>query len=363
MVKFSDIFNDPGRRRDGSPKGGSSGGMDFSSLFDCRGGVTGQGPAEKSDRDAQSCRQPQRSGEFSPGDEFEISLPVRRLYDDACEFVSRLFDDDRAIRGEDFDVGRALTNQTLGCIEHDSAQLVACVFDRTRERNEDFYVRNAVNVFILSLETAVALKYPDDRKRRLGIAALLHEVGMREYRELMGKTRAWTPAEHEEIQVHVTAGASLVENADDADAAETAMVLRQEHERIDGSGYPYGLREHMIHEHALIIGMTDVYEAVTHGRPYRSAVCPLDGMKMLIEGERRFAVKPLKAFLERVGLYPCGTRVELNTRETAVVVGQNAKMPSCPVVRVVYNGRGERSEPQRQIDLSKGTRIYIVKSL
>jgi HD-GYP domain-containing protein (c-di-GMP phosphodiesterase class II) len=360
MVKFSDIFNDPGRRRDDQPKGG---GMDFSSLFNTRGGVIGPRSSAVPESGSLSGRSSENNGGFSAGEELEMSLPVRGLYDDVCQFVGRLFEENRIIRGEDFDVGRALTDEALACLGQSSGQLLACVFDRSRERNEDFYIRNAVNVFILSLETALELKYSEDRIRRLGVAALLHEVGMREYRELMCKARAWTPAEHEEIRGHASAGASLVEKADDDYAAETARVLLQEHERVDGTGYPYGLREHMIHEDALIIGMVDVYEALTHGRPYRSAVCPLEAMKILIEGERRFAVKPLKAFLERVGLYPCGTRVELNTREVAVVIGQNLKMPSCPVVRVVYNGRGERSEPQRQVDLSKGTRIYIVKSL
>ena len=363
MVKFSDIFNDPGRRKDDATKARSSGGMDFSSLFDRDAGAVSAGTNRMADPVPEKVAQDDHGDNVSDEGLVSVPVPVRLLYDKACELVARVFDDHYIIRGEDFDAARIVTDEALAYVRHGTGQLIACVFDRERERLDDFFVRNAVNVLILSLETAVALDYPDKRIRRLGVAALMHEVGMREYRELMCKTRVFTPAEREEVRGHVDAGVALIDKVDDVDAIETATVLRQTHERIDGNGYPYGLREHMIHEHALIIGMTDVYEAVTHVRPYRAASCALAGMKMLIEGERRFAVKPLKAFLERIGLYPCGTRVELNTRETAVVVGQNPKMPSCPVVMVVYNGRGERTEPQRRVDLSKGTRIYIVKSL
>ena len=76
-----------------------------------------------------------------------------------------------------------------------------------------------------------------------------------------------------------------------------------------------------------------------------------------------FKVKIVKAFIERIGIYPLGTSVELNTKEVAQVIRQNDRMPASPVVRVVYDPQGDKIEKVRYIDLSKGTKIYITRGV
>ena len=86
-------------------------------------------------------------------------------------------------------------------------------------------------------------------------------------------------------------------------------------------------------------------------------------MKVLLKDKSSFSPKLIKAFLERVGLYPRGTFVELNTREVAQVIRQNPKMLACPMVRVVYDPEGKKTQNPREIDLSRGTKIYILRNL
>jgi hypothetical protein len=67
--------------------------------------------------------------------------------------------------------------------------------------------------------------------------------------------------------------------------------------------------------------------------------------------------------MERIGFYPKGTFVELNTKEAAQVIKQNIEMPSCPVVKIIYDLHGKKNEQSREIDLSRGTKVFITKSL
>ena len=83
----------------------------------------------------------------------------------------------------------------------------------------------------------------------------------------------------------------------------------------------------------------------------------------MLENKAKFSNRLMKIFLSKIGLYPKGTFVELNTKEVAQVIKHNPKMPLSPVVRVVFDGKGKKVEKTRDIDLSKETRNYIVRNL
>ncbi len=75
-------------------------------------------------------------------------------------------------------------------------------------------------------------------------------------------------AEHSEIQRHAVFGARLVASLGDV---ELIAIVRHHHERIDGSGYPDGLREIDIPLGSRILAVTDTFDALTSSRPYREA--------------------------------------------------------------------------------------------
>ena len=139
-------------------------------------------------------------------------------------------------------------------------------------------------------------------------------------------------------------------------------VIEQGYERIDGSGYPKGLKGEQIDESAQVIGLVDVYEALTHPRPYRKKYSSLEALKIIVKSNL-FNPKLTKLFLERVGVYPRGFLVELNTKEVAQVIKQNPRMPSSPVVRVVVDLEGKKTQKTRVVDLADGTQVFITKSL
>ena len=87
-------------------------------------------------------------------------------------------------------------------------------------------------------------------------------------------------------------------------AAACAPHVRLHHERLDGSGYPQGLRGDEVPLLAQIVGIADVYDALTSHRPYRPALAPEAAARHLVqEAEQgKFARAHVEAFLVEVGL-------------------------------------------------------------
>ena len=92
-----------------------------------------------------------------------------------------------------------------------------------------------------------------------------------------------------------------------------AEVALQHHERWAGHGYPRGLRDEQIHPLAQIVGLADVFDAVTSDRVYRPAVSCTNALELIAGSwDFDFGIRYVEAFFECVAVYPVGTPVYLN---------------------------------------------------
>ena len=108
------------------------------------------------------------------------------------------------------------------------------------------------------------------RLQLLDYAAYFHDIGKIEVpAEILQKPDALTPAEWAIIKQHPGHGRALL---DDTFIEEASEIVEQHHERLDGSGYPYGLTAPDILLEAFIIAVADAYDAMTSNRPYRPAL-------------------------------------------------------------------------------------------
>jgi HD-GYP domain-containing protein (c-di-GMP phosphodiesterase class II) len=223
----------------------------------------------------------------------------------------------------------------------------------------DFVVTNAVNVAIVSVKIAEGLEYESAKLEQIALAGLLHDLGMFVLPDsLLYKASALTEEEVRIMREHPQHGSRLVEDVR-ASYPWVGRVILQEHERMDGSGYPGGLTGDHIDEMALIIGLADVFDALMNSRPYRRGRSPHQAIRtLLVSGKQAFPHHLLKALVGQFSIYPLGTTVRLNTGETGVVSQLNRQYPLRPILRLLQSGHAPVS---KTVDLRAETSLHIVE--
>jgi diguanylate cyclase (GGDEF)-like protein len=131
-------------------------------------------------------------------------------------------------------------------------------------------VGHSVQVTILTVEIARALELDDTRIGDLRTAARLHDIGKLAIPDaILNKSGPLDAEEFVMIKTHPMVGAELMRSWG---IAGPAMIVQQHHERIDGSGYPAGLRGDEICIESRIIHTAEAYVAMMRDRPYRKAM-------------------------------------------------------------------------------------------
>ena len=111
-----------------------------------------------------------------------------------------------------------------------------------------------------------------DELDNLIVASVLHDVGkINVPEEILNKPGGLTDEEYAIIKKHPVDGAEMVK---DTYYADISTIIHQHHERLNGSGYPHGLKGEEITIGAKIIGVSDSYDAMTDDRSYRKAYSP-----------------------------------------------------------------------------------------
>ncbi|MCL6448917.1 MAG: HD-GYP domain-containing protein [Armatimonadetes bacterium] len=211
---------------------------------------------------------------------------------------------------------------------------------------DDYTFGHCVNVCVLSLLTGITLGYNREKLLRLGMGAILHDIGKAAVPgEILNKAGRLTEEEFIIIKQHPEQGYRTVLKMPGISPA-SAQVVYQHHERYNGSGYPLGLKEREVHEFAYICGVADVFDALTADRVYRKA-CPVHEAYEMVagSGNHLFDFRVVKAFLENIAAYPVGTWVRLSTGEIGLVTENRRGYPLYPRVRVFFDGSGSPVEP------------------
>ena len=120
---------------------------------------------------------------------------------------------------------------------------------------------------------AEALGWSHDDVERIRMAAPMHDIGKIGIPDaILQKPGALTPEEFEVMKRHTIIGAEMLAGSESSVLELGRTIALSHHERWDGKGYPLGLAGDNIPESARIVGIVDVYDALTHDRVYRSAL-------------------------------------------------------------------------------------------
>ena len=150
---------------------------------------------------------------------------------------------------------------------------------------------------------AHALRLEQDIVTLIERAAPLHDVGKIAIPDhILLKPARLEPAEVEVMRTHTTIGAQLLNSSNSALLDYARDIALTHHERWDGSGYPQGLEGSAIPLAGRIVAVADVYDALTHDRPYRKQRSHTDVMAIITaERGRHFDPEIADAFLEMIG--------------------------------------------------------------
>lgn len=226
---------------------------------------------------------------------------------------------------------------------------------------DEYLFHHSVNVSLLAISMAIRMGMEEQQIIDLGIGSMLHDVGKLKIPEtILNKRGALDAEEFEIVKSHTTFGYEILRRQEDI-SFPAAHVAYQHHERVDGSGYPRGLKDKEIHIFGKIVAVADVYEAVTASRPYHAARLPHEGFEFILGGGGTyFDPKVVRAFVSSVAIYPLGLTLKLSTGEEAVVCEIPPLYPQRPRVRVIRDKQGRPLREPYEIELMEHLTTAIV---
>jgi putative nucleotidyltransferase with HDIG domain len=208
---------------------------------------------------------------------------------------------------------------------------------------------HCLNTSILALAFAQYLGEPFDEMEAIGLGALLHDIGLAKTpRFIVDKKTPLEPAERALMEQHVETGEAML-FATKRVSPKALRIILQHHERIDGSGYPKHLKGAQIDRGALIVGLADVYDALTSEQPWRPAELPQKALTtMRAQLAEQFGLELVESFIRCLGIYPIGSLVRLSTGALAVVLSSDLETRLKPMVMLVKDADG-KALVQRQV--------------
>ncbi len=194
---------------------------------------------------------------------------------------------------------------------------------RLREESVQTY-QHGVKVALYLVALGRHLGFPRAELSNLGMIGMLADVGKtRLPAALLEKPGMLAPAEYNIVKEHVRLGLDALASSVRL-APAIVEGIAQHHERLDGSGYPKGLRGDEIGIYGRMSAIADSFAALITARAYANACAPQDALMNLYEWAGTSFHEPLvEQFVQAVGIFPVGSFVELSSGEVAAVLAHN----------------------------------------
>ncbi len=199
---------------------------------------------------------------------------------------------------------------------------------------DDHTYTHCVNVSLLCNLFGMWLGFKPHDIINLTTSGLLSDIGKTRVQEnILNKPGALSQEEYEEVKKHTIYGYRMLEKADIPKEIKQAVLLH--HEKIDGTGYPTGVKGDNIPPFAKIVAICDIYDAMTSQRSYRDPLCPFTVIKTFEqESYGSLDTEFLLVFLQNIAYTYIGSWVQLSDGREGEVVFINSNHLASPIVRV-----------------------------
>lgn len=268
----------------------------------------------------------------------------------AKEAVIAMFSDARMGKAIQVEQARALVEDISNSVLRQPHALISLA--RLKTADEYTYM-HSVAVCALMIALARQLNLAEDMVHEAGFAGLLHDIGKVGIPlKVLNKPGKLTDSEFAIVKSHPEVGAKILIESYQVSPAVLDVCLHH-HEKIDGTGYPFGLKGDTISLFAKMGAVCDVYDAITSNRPYKKGWAPADSIRKMAEWSKgHFDEAVFQAFVKTVGIYPTGSLVRLESGRLAVVVEQHESSLLSPKVKVFFSAKTKMPIIQETLDLA-----------
>jgi HD-GYP domain-containing protein (c-di-GMP phosphodiesterase class II) len=308
---------------------------------------------------------PQAHEEALP--EVELALPANAVqaptsFQDEVRRASKIVAQSRtAMRSmfQDVRMGKAVDAEHCLPLVADIADSVqrnpgAIVSLARLKTSDDYTFMHSVAVCALMVSLGRQLGMSEADCREAGLAGLVHDLGKALMPpDVLNKPGALTSEEFAIMKGHPEAGHRMLLEGKGVGQVPLDVCLHH-HEKVNGKGYPHGLKGDEISLCARMGAVCDVYDAITSNRPYKAGWDPADSIQKMAQWAKdgHFDERIFQAFVKSIGIYPTGSLVKLKSGRLAIVVEQGTASLLKPVVKVFYSTKASEPLPPELLDLS-----------
>ncbi len=308
--------------------------------IDTEKGIDHQDAITVSEVDKENQKKLEQAGELKPHNKPTIALAdemvtASKIHNEAIGLVNNVMDNVKL--GQDIEIGPIddLADNMLSSIfrNHHALSCLGCIRDK-----DAYLMEHSVNLSVLMSVYCRSMMMDKDTMHKTMVGALLHDIGkVMVPDEILHKPGRLSSSEFAEMKHHVAHGRNLLQGTDGISEL-SITTMAQHHERIDGSGYPDGLKGDQISMHGKMVAIVDVYDAITADRCYHKGMTPTLGIKKLLEWSDDHLDRNLvNHFIRCIGIYPVGSLALLESGRLGVVIESNEFDQRLPTVRVMYH--------------------------
>ena len=198
------------------------------------------------------------------------------MYQNASKVLQELFENPETLGH--YEASKEVVNNLVGTILDDNFAIQSLI----AIANHDYYTHtHSINVAVYSLALGSFIGLKESELSKLGEAALLHDLGKSQVdADIINKNGKLSDKEFEEMKQHPNRGYKIALKLGIKDRYILSGI-RHHHEKMDGTGYPMNLKGESVPRFARIIGLCDIFDALTTKRSYKDAMSTFDALKLI----------------------------------------------------------------------------------
>jgi HD-GYP domain-containing protein (c-di-GMP phosphodiesterase class II) len=288
-------------------------------------------------------------------------IEAKAIFNESKSIQKELFSQALSGMAIDLEPVIKITNKTVDAIFNNKDSL-ACMIN-IREKDE-YLLEHSVAVAVYITIFSHHLKMSKKIVQQLSVGAFLHDIGKIKIPDkVLNKPGKLSDEEFTIMKTHANHSIDIIKKTPGIDKL-SLEVATLHHEKLNGEGYPFQVKEKDISVYGRMIAICDIFDALTANRVYKEGFTHSKAFSILRELAKSNHLDNMLVdqFIQCIGVFPIGSLVQLESKKLAIVEQRNNNSPIKPKVRSFYSVQMSQYIQTQDVDLTD-TDDFIVKSV